>query len=148
MKFQPEVAFVDKNKKEIAPQAKVRKRQKTWNEQIWDVLKVIYKIIVGVAKWAFNLRGILMAVPVALVALRLAAWNMVKLPEEVGINLLASGEYQYMISRGLAVMGPLVVTAVCLLMMLLSRRTIYPWLISIFSLVLPLLIWVTNVFPG
>jgi hypothetical protein len=89
-----------------------------------------------------------MAVPVALVALRLAAWNMVKLPEEVGINLLASGEYQYMISRGLAVMGPLVVTAVCLLMMLLSRRTIYPWLISIFSLVLPLLIWVTNVFPG
>ena len=139
---------MDKNKKEIAPQAKVRKRQKTWNEQIWDVLKVIYKIIVGVAKWAFNLRGILMAVPVALVALRLAAWNMVKLPEEVGINLLATGEYQYLVSRGLAVIVPLLVTAACLLMMLFSRRTIYPWIISIFSLVLPLLIWVTNVFPS
>ena len=139
---------MDKNKKEIVPQAKARKRQKPWNEQVWDVLKVIYKIIVGIVKWVFRLRGVLMSVPVALVALRLAAWNMVKLPEEVGINLLASGEYQYMISRGLAVMAPLVVTGVCLLMMLLSRRTIYPWLISIFSLVLPLLIWVTNVFPG
>ena len=139
---------MDKNKKEIVPQAKARKRQKPWNEQVWDVLKVIYKIIVGIVKWVFRLRGVLMSVPVALVALRLAAWNMTKLPEEVGINLLASGEYQYMISRGLAVMAPLVVTGVCLLMMLLSRRTIYPWLISIFSLVLPLLIWVTNVFPG
>ena len=137
---------MNKNKKEIAP--KVRKRQKTWNEQIWDVLKVIYNVIVGIGKWIFRLRGVLMAVPVALVALRLAAWNMVKLPEEVGINLLATGEYQYLVSRGLAVIVPLLVTAACLLMMLFSRRTIYPWIISIFSLVLPLLIWVTNVFPG
>lgn len=137
---------MDKNKKEIAP--KVRKRQKTWNEQIWDVLKVIYNVIVGIGKWIFRLRGVLMAVPVALVALRLAAWNMVKLPEEVGINLLATGEYQYLVSRGLAVIVPLLVTAACLLMMLFSRRTIYPWIISIFSLVLPLLIWVTNVFPS
>ena len=45
-------------------------------------------------------------------------------------------------------MAPLVVTGVCLVMMWLSRRTIYPWIISIFSLVLPILIWITNVFPG
>ena len=43
---------------------------------------------------------------------------------------------------------PLVITGVCLVMMFLSRRTIYPWLISIFSLVLPWLIWITNVFPA
>jgi len=34
------------------------------------------------------------------------------------------------------------------LMMWLSRRTIYPWIISIFTLVLPILIWITNVFPA
>ena len=74
--------------------------------------------------------------------------NMAQLPEEVGINLLANGEYEYLVSRGLAVMAPLAVTGVCILMMWMSRRTIYPWIISIFSLVLPLLIWVTNVFPA
>ena len=89
-----------------------------------------------------------MAIPVALAALYLAARNMARLPEEVGINLLENGEYQYLISRGLAVMAPLVVTGVCLVMMWLSRRTIYPWIISIFSLVLPILIWITNVFPA
>ena len=89
-----------------------------------------------------------MAIPVVLAALYLATWNMARLPEEVGINLLANGQYEYLISRGLAVMAPLVVTGVSLIMMWLSRRTIYPWIISIFSLVLPLLIWVTNVFPA
>jgi hypothetical protein len=89
-----------------------------------------------------------MAIPVVLAALYLASQNMARLPEEVGINLLANGQYEYLISRGLAVMGPLVITGVCLVMMFLSRRTIYPWLISIFSLVLPWLIWITNVFPA
>ena len=74
--------------------------------------------------------------------------NLANLPEEVGINLLANGQYEYLISRGLAVMAPLVVTGACLVMMWFSRRTIYPWLISIFSLVLPWLIWITNVFPA
>ena len=115
---------------------------------LWDVLSKIGHVLATIGKWIYRLRGIWMSVPVVLVALRLAALNMARLPEEVGINLLANGEYQYLISRGLAVMAPLVLTAGCLLMMLFSRRTIYPWLISIFSLVLPLLIWVTNVFPA
>ena len=115
---------------------------------LWDVLSKIWQVIAAIGKWIYRLRGVWMSVPVVLVALRLAALNMARLPEEVGINLLANGEYQYLISRSLAVMAPLVLTAGCLLMMLFSRRTIYPWLISIFSLVLPLLIWVTNVFPA
>jgi len=83
-----------------------------------------------------------------LAALVLASRNMARLPEEVGINLLANGQYEYLIGRGLAVMAPLLVTAVCLVMMWLSRRTIYPWIISIFSLILPWLIYITNVFPA
>ncbi len=112
-----------------------------WLVKTWKVLKAI-------GRWIYRLRGLLMAIPVILAALYLASQNMARLPEEVGINLLASGEYQFLISRGLAVMAPLVVTGVCLVMMLLSRRTIYPWIISIFSLVLPWLIWITNVFPA
>ena len=120
----------------------------SWLEKTWNVLKKIGHVLGVIGKWIFRLRGFFMAIPVALAALYLAAQNMSRLPEEVGINLQANGEYAFLISRGLAVMAPLVVTGVCLVMMWLSRRTIYPWIISIFSLVLPLLIWVTNVFPA
>ena len=89
-----------------------------------------------------------MAVPVGIAAVWLAIDNTAKLPEQVGINLLANGQYQYVIDRSVAVLGPLAVTAVCLLFMFCSRRMTYPWLISIFSLVLPILLWVTNVFPA
>ena len=119
-----------------------------WLEKTIHVLKVIGRVLASIGKWIFRLRGFFMAIPVALAALYLASQNMARLPEEVGINLLANGEYEYLISRGLAVMAPLVVTGVCLVMMWLSRRTIYPWIISIFSLVLPILIWITNVFPA
>ena len=120
----------------------------SWLEKTWNVLKKIGHVLGVIGKWIFRLRGFFMAIPVALTALYLAAQNMSRLPEEVGINLQANGEYAFLISRGLAVMAPLVVTGVCLVMMWMSRRTIYPWIISIFSLVLPILIWITNVFPG
>ena len=68
--------------------------------------------------------------------------------EQVGILLKETGEYTYMVARDVAVMGPLAVTAACLLLMFCSRRTLYPWLICVFSLVLPILILITNVFPS
>lgn len=119
-----------------------------WMDKTLDVLGKIGRVLASIGKWIYRLRGFFMAVPVVLVALHLATQNMARLPDEVGINLLANGQYEYLISRGLAVMAPLVVTGVCLVMMFLSRRTIYPWLISIFSLILPWFIWITNVFPA
>ena len=119
-----------------------------WLEKTLNVLRKIGSVLKSIAKWIYRLRGFFMAIPVVLAALYLATKNMARLPDEVGINLLANGQYEYLISRGLAVMGPLVVTGVCLVMMFLSRRTVFPWLISIFSLVLPLLIYITNVFPA
>ena len=120
----------------------------SWMEKTWIVLKKIGRVLAGIGKWIFHLRGAFMAIPVVLAALTLATRNMARLPEEVGINLLANGQYEYLVSRGLAVLAPLVVTGVCLIMMLLSRRTIYPWIISIFSLILPWVIYITNVFPA
>ena len=112
------------------------------------IFSVIWKILRGIGIWIYRLRSVLMAVPVAVAAILIAKQNMTRLPEEVGILLLKTGEYQYMITREMAVMGPLAVTALCLLLMLCSRRAMYPWLISIFSLVLPYLIWITNIFPA
>ena len=119
-----------------------------WLEKTLNVLRKIGSVLKSIAKWIYRLRGFFMAIPVVLAALYLATKNMARLPDEVGINLLANGQYEYLISRGLAVMGPLVITGVCLVMMLLSRKTLYPWVISIFTLVLPILIYITNIFPA
>ena len=136
-------------KKTFARQRNANKKElPQWLKKTWKVLKKIGYVLGEIGKWIFRLRGFFMAIPVALAALYLAAQNMSRLPEEVGINLQANGQYEYLISRGLAVMAPLVVTGVCLVMMWLSRRTVYPWIISIFSLVLPILIYITNVFPA
>ena len=89
-----------------------------------------------------------MAVPVVYWALKLAAYNREHLPEQVGINLQSSGAFEQMVSRDVAVLGPLGLTAACLLLMLCSRKAMYPWAISIFTLVLPLLVLFTNLYPA
>lgn len=99
-------------------------------------------------KWAYKLRSVILAIPVAAGAVILAIHNQARLPATVGVNIQASGEYAQMVSKSVAVLGPLAVTAVCLLMVFCSRKVLYPWLISVFSLLLPLLIYITNVFPG
>ena len=45
-------------------------------------------------------------------------------------------------------MGPLGLTAACLLLMFCSRKAMYPWAISIFTLALPVLLLVSNVYPS
>ena len=101
-----------------------------------------------IGMWIFRLRKVLLSIPVLVAAIYLAVQNMKLLPEQVGINLLSTGEFAQTISRSAAVIGPLGLTALCLLLMVISRKTIYPWLISIFTLVLPVLIRLTNVYLG
>ena len=99
-------------------------------------------------KWVFRLRSVGLAIPVAVLAIMLAIYNEATLPDRVGIDLQATGEYAEMISKETAVFGPLALTGVCLLLMFCSRKVLYPWLISIFSLILPILILITNIFPS
>ncbi len=94
--------------------------------------------------YAYRLRKILMAIPVVAAALSLASYCRQRMPEIVGVGLQENGEYAAVISRDLAVLGPLAITFLCLLLMFCSRKTLYPWLISIFSLVLPILLMATN----
>ena len=126
--------------KEQKPKAKAGKVDKKALAKTWDNVKYV-------GQWAYKLRSVLLAIPVVIGAIALAVQNMAKLPAQVGINLQASGEYSMVVSRGVAVFAPLGVTAVCLLFMFCSRRVIYPWLISLFSLALPLLLLLTNTFP-
>lgn len=112
---------------------------------VYSKIKSVIGIIV---MCLYRLRKVFMAIPVVYYALKLASYNQEHLPEEVGINLQSTGEFAQMISRNSAVMGPLVLTAACLVLMFCSRKAMYPWAISIFTLLLPLLILVSNLYPA
>lgn len=96
----------------------------------------------------FRLRKFVMAAPVVYYALKIASYNMEHLPEEVGINLLSTGEFAMTVARSLAVTTPLALTVACLLLMFCSRKALYPWAISIFTLALPIVILVSNLYPA
>ena len=99
-------------------------------------------------RYIVKLQKVILAVPVGVGAVLLAMKNLVELPDSVGLNLQSDGTFTVLIAREIAVLGPIAITALCLLLMFCAKRTLTPWLVSVFSLAIPLLILVTNVFPA
>ena len=106
-----------------------------------EVMRIVCTVV-------YRLRSIFLSIPVIIAALRLAAYNSDHLPLLVGLNLQTTGEFAKVISRQTAVTVPLFITGGCLLLMFFSRKTLYPWLISVFSLAIPVLLLVTNTYPA
>ena len=96
----------------------------------------------------YRLRKIVMAIPVIYLAFRLAFYNESHLPVEVGLFLQNNGCFLRMIDRGTAVLIPLFLTLGCLVLMMFSRKAMYAWAISIFSLALPILLLISNIYPA
>ena len=125
------------------------KKAKFSKDQSWrDVLVTIVNICEEAWVYIFHARKLLLCLPVVFGAIYLARVNWTHLPSQVGLSLMANGQFAQTVSKAAAVYGPMGVTAVCLALMICSRRALYPWLISVFTLVLPLLILITNVFPS
>ena len=124
------------------------KRTETGFGKVKSVVAKINKIINITGKWLFRLRKPVMAAPVVYYAMKLASYNNQHLPEQVGINLQSTGEFAQTISRNVAVMGPLALTLSCLVLMFCSRKAMYAWAISIFTLALPLLLLFSNLYPA
>ena len=120
----------------------------TFLEKTKSVCDKVGSVIGSICSWIYILRMLIMAAPVVYLAIRIAIANSNRLPEAVGMNQQSSGEFAMMVTRNYAVFGPLLVTGFCLLLMFCSRKTLFPWIISIFSLVLPYLIYLTNLYPG
>ena len=108
----------------------------------------VNKIINITGKWLYRLRKPVMAAPVVYYALKLASYNNQHLPEQVGINLQSTGEFAQTLSRNVAVMGPFALTMACLVLMFCSRKAMYAWAISVFTLALPLLLLFSNLYPA
>ena len=114
-------------------------------DTIWQKVKAVWAVA---WPWIWRSRKILLAIPVVYFGLYFARLNWNLLPEQVGLNLQSTGEYAKYISREMAVYAPMGITGGCLAMMFLSRKTVYPWMICMFSMLLPLLILITNIFPA
>lgn len=127
-------------------------KEKKSKEQIWADVRSGYQTTCQVLDrvWyvLYRSRKLLLSIPVICLAVYLARRSQSLLPENVGVWLLEDGSFKYMISQEMAIYGPLALTGGCLVMMYCSRRTLYPWLISLFTLVVPVLILLINVFPA
>ena len=117
-------------------------------EVVSDSLYNAGSVMNKIWKFFYRLRKIFLAAPVAWIAVRLALDNLIKLPKVVGITLQIDGEFSMLLARELAVLGPLAVTAFCLLLMFVSRRILTPWFVSLVSLTLPILLRIINQFPN
>jgi hypothetical protein len=131
-----------KDKTEEIPEALPEPRRKT------PALRRVLNVLRILALAVYRLRSVFLAIPVVIVALRLAAYNSEHLPLLVGLDLQSTGEFAKTISRQTAVTFPMLLTGGCLGLMFLSKKTLYPWLISIFTLVIPVLLLVTNMYPA
>ena len=115
--------------------------QSRWHDHtpVWSTVAQFFHVV-GV--YLYELRAVLCALPVAGGAIWLACRNIALLPETVVLPLLSGG----CVPKEVAVIVPLGITALCMLLMLYSRRVLYPWLITLSTLAIPLLIRVLNLY--
>lgn len=114
-------------------------------DSVYTKIKNVIGILV---MCVYRLRKVFLAIPVLHYALKLAEYNKNHLPEQVGLNLQSTGEFAMTITRDAAVSGPLMVTVACLVLMFTSRKALYPWAVSLFTLILPLLLLISNLYPA
>ena len=116
-------------------------------EKTAEIFRRVDEILMIIWAYISKLRKVFLAVPVAVAAVMLALRNMIYLPDTVGLDLQADGTFAIQMTRQLAVFGPVALTALCLLLMFCSKRVLTPWTVSVISLIVPIFIWVINVFP-
>lgn len=124
-----------------------------------DAFADVWRVFAVIGKCLYGIRGILISIPVAVAALLIASWGQRNLPEVVQItHIIIDRSAQNalfglfvmttdLITRDVALFVPLVLTAFCLAMTMLSKRTLYPWLISVFTLCLPIVLYLLNTYP-
>ena len=134
---------MSEDKKSVEKTQNVRKKQTFTKPKgnFWSVVKSVWHYI-------YTFRSIIISLPVLAIAIGEAFRNATRLPEMVGLNIQATGAYGMTVTRATAVVAPLLITIGCILLTCFSKRTLFPWLISIFTLVLPVLIWITNIYPA
>ena len=122
------------------------KKENEMTQKTETAYQKVSRVIDEICKWVYRLRKVIMAAPVVYYALKLAGENAKRLPKIVGLNLQSTGEFALTVPRAVAVQGPLWVTAAALVLMFISRKAAFPWIVSVITLLLPYLIYFTNMY--
>lgn len=117
-------------------------------KQLNPSLLKIWSIVRYLGRALFFLRKVFLAIPVLYFTIKLALYNQANLPETVGFLLQADGSFLMEVTRNAAVLGSAGITLFCLVMMFLSRKALYSWAISFFTLALPMLLLISNIYPN
>ena len=143
---------MNEKKPRPAKEAKVHPVTEKQPNEKWlktkEVFRKIGRVFYIIGRVLFHMRKIFLTLPVAWAAFKVYTYAKEMLPEDVGVWLLESGEYQFTLDREASLMSCLAVTAACLVLMFLSRRTILPWVVSLFTLVLPFVLVLSNMYPS
>ena len=137
--------FIEQLKKKWA---RFQRKMQPTIDKVKDVVLPVWDKVSYIWNYVKKFKKLFLAAPVATMAVILAILNLIKLPALVGLDLQGNGEFSFEIIREVAVIGPLAITALCLLLMFASKRTLTPWMVSLFSLLLPVMILLTNTFPA
>lgn len=116
-------------------------------KKVKKLFRKVWKNVKKITAKIFHYRAVFLALIVVACSLTMAAVSMFLLPAQVGIDLQIDGSYTFMLPKLLAVLFPVLITLISLVFVLISKRTLYPWLISLFTLALPAVILLTNIFP-
>lgn len=111
-------------------------------------LQKTWAVVCYACRILYLLRKVFLAIPVVYFTVKLALYNQANLPETVGLILQADGSFLMEFTRSAAVLGGAGITIFCLVMMFLSRKALYSWAISIFTLAFPILLLVSNIYPS
>lgn len=134
-------------KEKKATPAKENKLNERW-AKTQEVFRIIGRVFYIIGRILFHMRKIFLTLPVLWLAFKVYNYAKELLPDTVGVWLLENGDYAFSLGVDAALISCLAVTAACLVLMYLSRRTILPWIISIFTLVLPVMLVLTNMYPS
>lgn len=107
-------------------------------------LKPVGRVLRSTGQFIFYFRKVFMAIPILVFAIFLAKYNAANLPEQVGLLLSQDGTYSVLITRSQAVWWPMILTGGSLILMFVSRKAFYPWLISAVTLIVPILLVILN----
>ncbi len=122
-------------------------KSKPAREKCGKKCKTVKKKLHKFFSTVYRFRGVILASIVVLFSIVLAIMSGSMLPDQVGIDLQSDGSFSMMVPKLVAILFPMLITLVSLLFVLVSKRTLYPFLISMFTLTIPMLILLTNVFP-
>ena len=135
----------------VSKKHKKNAKKKGFFGELWEKLKPAREVMKKIWKWIkkicgfiYRFRAIFLVVITVIAAIIMASYCKANLPEQVGIDLQSDGSFAKTVSRDTAIAGPFLLTMVSLVFVLLSKKTLYPWLISLFTFAVPILILVTN----